>query len=70
MAQPHKIVERGVYYLPWLGPHDEIYLVAVNRFGRLVTMRAVLPGEDVAEAEAHVEALLDITDPPVARLIK
>lgn len=70
MPQPQKIVARGVYYLPWLGPNGEIYLAAVNRLGRLVAERVVLPGEDVQLAEEHLQALLDVVDPPFARIVK
>lgn len=70
MNYPPVLAARGVYYLPWYGCNGEIYLVAVSRRSIRLYEKTVLPGEDVHEAEDHLRALLDIADPPVARLVK
>lgn len=64
------IAARGVYYLPWLGTEDEVYLAAVTRFGRQIDLRLVSRGEDAKLVELELWDILDRDDPePILRLV-
>jgi glyoxylase-like metal-dependent hydrolase (beta-lactamase superfamily II) len=62
--RPPNLAARGVYYLPWLGSAGEMYLAAVDRFGRRVLDATVLPGHDLNAVEQALRELLDEHDPP------
>lgn len=58
------IAARGVYHLPWLGTAGELYLAAVDRWGRRILEATVEPGQNLHEAERVMLEMLDEHDPP------
>jgi hypothetical protein len=70
MARLQNIAARGVYHLPWHGRNGEIFLAAVDRFGRRILDAVVYPDQDVQAAERAMRELLDREDPtPAIRLV-
>lgn len=59
---------RGVWLAPWLGPSDEMILVAVDGTGRMVAWSAVRQGagDQVAVADG-LWAILEAVDPAPAQ---
>lgn len=55
---------RGVYVAPWVGPNDEIVLVAITRGHRLAAPPLTIPhgASQIGAADALL-ALLDRDDP-------
>lgn len=64
------LASRGVYELPYLGPHGERYLVAVDQRGRRVAEMILYPDmKDLGLATELLRTLLDREDPPYLRVL-
>lgn len=70
--RPGKMIERGVFVAPWLGPNGETVLIAISRAGRLAGEPLTIPvgGNHVELGDAMWDRL-DADDPePRLRLIR
>jgi hypothetical protein len=64
MNAPPCIAARGVYYLPWTGTDGEVYLAAIDRYGKRIFEATVYAGQDADAAELALWELLEQKDPP------
>lgn len=70
IAVPGAACPRGLYVAPWMGPNDELVLLAITSRGRLAAEPLVIPwGSDSVALAEELEATLDRADPPALRLI-
>jgi hypothetical protein len=66
LTRPERVLARGVFATPWLGPNDEFVIVAITRRGRIVGEPILVPpGCDRRAAFMALWARLDLEDPEV-----
>jgi hypothetical protein len=64
-------LRRGVHVAPWMGPNDELILVAVTSTGRQAAPSVIVPhGTDRLKVSDALWDLLDEVDPDIRAHLK
>ena len=63
--EPHTVLDRGVYVMPYLGPNGELIIASIARNGQRVHERLMGSDERVEDVTNELAMRLDEADPPL-----